>query len=146
MRLLVLLLLLIHPWALAETTVTVGTLSVAGDPIDQFWQRFKANLERESPNLFQLKLFIRGELGGEEALLSAVRRGRVQMASFTVSGMSAVVPEFALLRSPYLFESDEELDFVLDHYLSAPLWKLAERENLQVLGWLDDGWMSLYAH
>ena len=146
MRLIALLMaVLLAQGAVAQIPVTAGTLSVPGDPIDEVWQRFKRGLAREAPDQFELKLFIRGELGGEEALMSAVRRGRVQLGSFTVSGMSAVVPEFAIIRLPYLFNSDEELDFVLDNFLAEPLWALAEQRNLQVLGWLDDGWMSLYA-
>lgn len=129
----------------AQTPLSIGALSVAGDPIDQIIQLFKTRLEREAPDRFDIKLLVRGETGGEEALMSAVRRGRMSMASFTGSGMSAVVPEFSLIMAPYLFSSTDELDFVLDHYLAEPLWALAEERNLHVFGWLDDGWVSIYA-
>jgi len=129
----------------AQKPLSVGALSVAGDPIDQIVQLFKTKLEREAPGRFDIRLLVRGETGGEEALMSAVRRGRMTMASFTGSGMSAVVPEFSLIMAPYLFSSTDELDFVLDHYLAEPLWALAEQRNLHVFGWLDDGWVSVYA-
>jgi TRAP-type transport system periplasmic protein len=128
-----------------KVPLSVGALSVAGDPIDQIIQRFKIGLDRIAPDRFETKLLIRGQAGGEEALMSAVRRGRMNMASFTGSGMSAVVPEFSVTMAPYLFASYGELDFVLDHFLAEPLWRLAEDQNLHVFGWLDDGWISLYA-
>ena len=146
MRLFMLILVLAcSSGSIAKTPLSGGALSVAGDPIDQVWQLFTAGLEREAPGAFDLKLLIRGETGGEEALMSAVRRGRMNMGSFTGSGMSAVVPEFSLIMAPYLFNSYEELDFVLDTYLADPLWTMAAERNLYVFGWLDDGWLNLYA-
>ncbi len=68
----------------------------------------------------QIKLLIRGEVGPEEILMRSVRRGRVQIASFTASGITAVLPEFDVLRTPYLFSSLDEVDYVLDEHI-APL-------------------------
>jgi len=146
MKIVWLLFLVMFPFgAAAKIPISGGALSAAGDPIDQVWQMFRAGLEREAPGKFDIKFLIRGETGGEEALMSAVRRGRMHVASFTVSGMSAIVPEFSVIMMPYLFASYEELDFVLDNFLAEPLRVLAAEKNLHVFGWLDDGWLNLYA-
>ena len=129
----------------AGTPLSGGALSIAGDPIDKIWRLFKTDLERDTPDTFDIKLLIRGELGGEEALMSAVRRGRINMGSFTVSAMSSIVPEFSLVMAPYMFQSYAELDFVLDHYLSEPFSRMATDRGLYILGWLDGGWINLYA-
>jgi len=83
----------------AAETFRAGALSTPGDPYDILWQRFANDIRRESKEQLDAELLVRGEVGGEEALMLAVRRGRIEVAIFTSSGMSAVVPEFAV-RQP----------------------------------------------
>lgn len=122
-----------------------GALSTPGDPYDVLWQRFATDIERESAGALTAELMVRGEVGGEEALMLAVRRGRIEMAIFTSSGMSAVVPEFALLMAPFVFDSLAEADFVLDNYLAEPFAALAAQKGLTVFGWADEGFQSVYS-
>ncbi|NKB43496.1 MAG: hypothetical protein GKS03_04375 [Alphaproteobacteria bacterium] len=130
--------------ATAET-FRAGALSTPGDPYDVLWQRFADDIRRESDGLLEADLLVRGEVGGEEALMLAVRRGRIEMAIFTSSGMSAVVPEFAMIMSPFQFGSLDEADYVLDNHLIEPLSALAAEKGLTVLSWADEGFQSLYS-
>lgn len=130
--------------AYAET-FRAGALSTPGDPYDVLWQQFDIDIQRETNGRLDAELLVRGEVGGEEALMLAVRRGRIDVAIFTSSGMSAVVPEFAVLMAPFLFESLDEADYVLDNHLIEPLAKLAEDKGLVVLSWADEGFHSLYS-
>lgn len=124
--------------------VTIGALTFPGDPFDQYWQQFASNFtEKNIPDL-DIKMLIRGETGPEEALMRAVRRGRVQMAAFTASGVTAAVPEFDILRAPYLFSSHAEVDYVLDVHM-APLFKaLLAEQGLHLIAFSDEGWFNLY--
>jgi len=131
--------------AAGAETFRAGALSSPGDPYDVLWQKFAEDIQRESNGQLTAELLVRGELGGEEALMRAVRRGRVETAIFTSSGMSAVVPEFAVIMAPFVFESLEEADFVLDTFLLAPLSALAAEKGLTVLGLADEGFQSLYS-
>jgi len=105
---------------------------------------FAGNLARAG-SAVTLKLLTRGELGSEEQILPATRRGRVQLAGFTSSGLEALIPEFGLLLAPFLFDSFDEVDFVLDRYLAMPFAKLCERQGLVMLTWYDEGWRNLYS-
>lgn len=126
-------------------TFRAGALSTPGDPYDVLWQKFDTDIQYETNGHLDAELLVRGEVGGEEALMLAVRRGRIDVAIFTSSGMSAVVPEFAVLMAPFLFESLDEADYVLDNHLIEPLAKLAEAKGLVVLSWADEGFHSLYS-
>lgn len=129
----------------SSETFRAGALSTPGDPYDILWQRFAQDIKRESNGRLDAELLVRGEVGGEEALMRAVRRGRIEMAIFTSSGMSAVVPEFAVMMAPFMFDSLEEADYVLDNHLIEPLSALAAEKGLTVLSWADEGFQSLYS-
>ena len=107
-------------------------------------QRFAENVQSQSVPDLKLKLLIRGEVGPEEVLMRSVRRGRVEIASFTASGLSAVLPEFDLLRAPYLFSSYEEVDYALDRYIAPLMVDLLAAQDLQFLVFSDEGWFNLY--
>ena len=125
--------------------VIVGALTFPGDPFDQYWQRFNTAMAAQGENGLEVKLFIRGELGPEEVLMSALRRGRVHMSSFTASGLTAVIPEFTITLAPYLFRSYEEVDQVLDNHLGPLLVELCRDAGLEFLTWNDEGWFNVYA-
>lgn len=126
-------------------TFRAGALSTPGDPYDVLWQRFAGDIYRESNGQLGVELLVRGEVGGEEALMLAVRRGRIDLAIFTSSGMSAVVPEFAVMMAPFQFSSLEEADFVLDNHLIEPFSELAAQKGLTVLSWADEGFHNVYS-
>lgn len=125
------------------TEATAAALSFPGDPTDRYWKLFADNLAAGGG--ITLKLLTRGELGSEEQILPATRRGRVQLAGFTSSGLEALIPEFGLLLAPYLFDSFAEADFVLDHVLAEPFAQLCDRNALVMLTWYDEGWRHLFS-
>jgi TRAP-type C4-dicarboxylate transport system substrate-binding protein len=132
------------PRAGLATEATAAALSFPGDPTDRYWTMFADNLSRAGAGI-TLRLLTRGELGSEEQILPATRRGRVQLAGFTSSGLEALIPEFGLLLAPFLFSSFAETDFVLDRYLAEPFSDLCARQGLIMLTWYDEGWRSLYS-
>lgn len=128
---------------LAAESAIVGALSFPGDPFDQYWRTFERTLSDETSEI-ELKLFIRGELGPEEVLMSGLRRGRIHLSSFTASGLTAVIPEFTVTLAPYLFDSYEEVDYVYDHHLMELVETLCSNAGLQFLSFNDEGWFHLY--
>lgn len=125
--------------------VRAASLSFAGDPTDIYWHRFEARLNARTDTSLRLQLLTRGELGAEENILPALRRGRVQVASFTSSGIEGAVPEFGLFLAPYLFESFDEVDFVVDNYLNELISELCVDAGIELLAWYDEGWRNIYS-
>jgi len=122
----------------------VGGASSPGDAGDRVWQYFYTNVMERSAGAIQPTMMIRGEAGHDMALLGALRRGRLQIASFSPESMAQVDPGFGIFSLPYLFESDAEVDFVLDGGLHLHLAASAQRKNLVLLSWVDAGWMHIY--
>ena len=130
--------------AMAET-FRVGALSSPGDPFDVLWHQFAEDVTNESGGALEAELFVRGEVGGEEALMLAVRRGRVEVSIFTTSGLSAIIPEMALLMAPFMFSGRDEADFVFDNFLWEPMSELVAEKGLTVLGLADEGFLSVFS-
>jgi len=124
--------------------VAVAAFALPDSVDDRNWQRFQQNVAAWAPE-FQLRMYIRGEGGPEETQLSNARRGRVQIAGISFAGAAAVVPEIAVLSAPYLFESQAEVDYVMDEVLLEPFRRLFAEKDLRLLHWVDVGWVNLYA-
>jgi len=123
---------------------TVGAATFPGDIGERIWLDYEKAVLARSNGKLRLRMLIRGETGGEESRMPSLLRGRVHVSSFSDSGMSRVVPEFGLLTAPFLFDSLEEVHFVVDNYLKEPYAALAEDKGFVILNWQDVGWLNIY--
>ena len=123
---------------------TVGAATFPGDIGERIWLDYEKTVLARSEGKIRLRMLIRGETGGEESRMPSLLRGRVHVSSFSDSGMSRVVPEFGLLAAPFLFNSLEEVHFVVDNYLKQPYAELAADKGFVVLNWQDVGWLNIY--
>jgi TRAP-type C4-dicarboxylate transport system substrate-binding protein len=93
----------------------------------------------------KITLMLDGEAGTEEVMTAALRRGRIHFGQFTVPGIATGVPEMALLMAPYLFESFEEEDFVLDGYIMPVARKLFAERGMELFSFSDSGWFIAFS-
>lgn len=122
----------------------IGGTTAPGDPGDMLWQRYLENAKSLSGGAADVKPLIRGETGGEENMMGALRRNRIQVAGFSESGMSKQIPEYAVINLPFLFASAEEADFVIDNYLADFYRALTDAQGMEILAWTEVGFMNLY--
>jgi len=118
----------------------VGAFSLPNSPWDVQWTRFRESVTSSG---LELEYFIRGELGAEEAMLSALKRNRLQVGGISLQGIASVVPELNVALAPFLFESAEEVDFVYDTVLLDLTNELLEPHGLILIRWLESGWFSI---
>lgn len=110
---------------------------------EALWFEFEQRVERQRRDL-DVRLLIRGETGPEEQMLSMLRRGRLQVAGGSFAGLAILVPEIALLSSPFLFDTEAEVDFVMDRYMTPLFRELFAVKGLHLMQWTDIGWVNLY--
>lgn len=113
-------------------------------PWEEQWTWFKANVAKD-PSI-QIDYFNRGETGGEEQQLFDLRRGRATIAGPSLQGLASVVPELTIAMAPFLFESEEEVDFVYDHYLLEVCRPLFAAKGLYLMQWVEVGWTNLFSN
>ncbi|NKB43656.1 MAG: hypothetical protein GKS03_05195 [Alphaproteobacteria bacterium] len=122
----------------------VTALAQVDSPWDRHWDYFKAKIN-DSP-IVEMEYFIRGEVGTEEQMLTALRRNRIQIGGITMWGLAGIVPESAVPMIPFLFDSIEEVDFVFDNYLQSLFTEFLAARGLVFLDWSEVGWSNLYAN
>lgn len=125
--------------------VTVVANAPPGGPGDKLWRLFDAAVTDQSNGRIDLSLLVHGQLGGDDLLIQALRRNRGQIGIVTESGFSRVVPEIAVLNMPYLFDGADELDIVIDGYVTPRIKEMAAENGIAFLQWIEIGWMNLYA-
>ena len=125
--------------------VTVVANAPPGGPGDKLWKMFDDAVTEKSGGRLSLSLLVHGQIGGDDLVMQALRRGRGQVGIIGESGFAQVVPEVAVLNMPYLFSGPDELDFVVDGYVAPAIKELAAEKNLEFLQWVEVGWMNIYA-
>ena len=122
----------------------VAALTAPGTPWHDGWLSFQERVEADPATRLDLEMFVNGQLGSEESTLSSLRRGRIQMGGYSLHGLSTVVPELGVLLAPYLFESREEVDYIVDHHLSDIFEPMFADKGIELLRWSEVGWSHIY--
>lgn len=124
--------------------VYASGFSLAKSADEALWLAMEARVERELPN-HDVRLLIRGEAGPEEQVFGSLRRQRIQIAGGSFAGVATLVPEIALLSLPYLFDTEEEVDYVMDRHMLGPFRELFGAIGLYLVHWTEIGWVNLYS-
>ncbi|MBM3512711.1 MAG: hypothetical protein FJX59_03240 [Alphaproteobacteria bacterium] len=111
---------------------------------DRAYLRLAAAMEAAPGKPFDVKLLIHGELGNDESHFVALRRDRVQIVGVGYQSISTVVPELAIVNAPFLFDSWDELDFVVDNFLGDELNRLLNAKGLHGLRHYGMNWHGFY--
>jgi len=131
--------------ARAQETIVLRTGSFAppGSVFITYWQKFKANIERDTKGTIKVELNTNDP--NEANLLSNVRRGRVECVGSSLQGASTVLPEVAVLQLPYLFSSFAQVDAAYDKGLADNYRKLFAAKGLAMLQFVEVGFTHTYA-
>jgi len=130
--------------SLAERINFVSLVPGEGQLRNTFIETEK-RLEENWNGQADIVLLIDGQVGTEESMISTVRRGRSHLSLLTIPGTSIAVPEMSLLMAPFLFDSYEEADFVLDNYVILLIKKLYAKKGLQFIQWHSSGWFNVFS-
>ena len=133
-----------HQKVYAEIINFVSLVPGEGQLRDKFIAT-KNNIERNWSENIEVNLLIDGQVGTEESMISTVRRGRAQLSLLTVAGTSVAVPEMGLIMAPFLFESFEEADFIMDNFLKNKIIKLFDLKGLHFIQWICSGWFNIFS-
>ena len=123
--------------------VKFGTVAPAGTPWAQTLEDIKKRVKKASNGKLKIKTYLGGQLGGELEILQKIRRGNIQGGGLTSAALASVVPELDVLELPYLFESYEEADYVLDKHLFEVFEKYFAKKDLVLVTWAENGWRNV---
>ena len=143
LRLVLCVLVLLNVAFAKGVTVKFGTVAPSGTPWADTLEQIKKRVDAESKGDIKINVYLGGQLGGELEILNDIRRGRIQGGGLTSAALASVITEMNVLEMPFLFESYEEADFVLDNFLLEPFRKLFLDKGLVFVSWAENGWRNI---
>lgn len=136
-------LLVSNPIFAKKLNVKFGTVAPSGTPWADTLDEIKKKVDKESKGEIKIKNYLGGQLGGELEILNGIRRGRIQGGGITSAALGSVIPELNVLEIPFIFDSYEEADFILDNYLLTPFKDLFKKKGLIFVSWAENGWRNI---
>ena len=128
----------------AEFTLKFATVAPAGTPWTEQLEAIKKRVEAESEGRIKFKLYPSGNLGGEVETVRKCRRNQIQgwggSTAAVAEGLS--LPQFQVFELPFLFETSEEADYVLDEHLWPDMYALLQQNGFEMAQWHENGWHS----
>lgn len=122
-------------------TVRVGTVAPEGTPWERQVNRTRKRVQKDSNQRVKLKIFLGGKKGDEKSLVRQCRDGRIEMIGVSTAALSTEVPALQALELPFLFQSTEEADFVLDK-LYGLTDKILKKHGFVMAQWAENGWQN----
>jgi TRAP-type C4-dicarboxylate transport system substrate-binding protein len=130
--------------ARAAYELNIGSLAPEGTSWRAMLEKFERNVETGSNGQIEVILRPVGQMG-EVDMVRETRRGeRLQGCAVTTASIAegASIPEMQLVELPYLFESNEEADYVLDEVLWTPMTEVLATHGFVLGMWSENGWRS----
>jgi tripartite ATP-independent transporter DctP family solute receptor len=121
----------------ATTATSPGHPSVMGA------DKWAELIKEKSGGKITLKVFANAVLGGDVQVLSAVQGGTIDMTAMNSGILQSIAKEFAIFDFPFMFESGEEVDPILDGPFGKKLGDLLPSKGLYQLGYWDLGFRDI---
>ncbi|MEM6533938.1 MAG: TRAP transporter substrate-binding protein DctP [Myxococcota bacterium] len=125
-------------------TIRVGTVAPRGTPWERQLKRTEKMLKAEVPGL-KIKSYFGGAKGDEKSIVRQVRDGRLEMAGVTAGAIATAAPDLQLLELPYLFETSQQADFVLDKYARPIIAEILAKKGFVLYQLAENGWQNFGA-
>jgi tripartite ATP-independent transporter DctP family solute receptor len=139
------LLILVQPAAaeINSHTLKFAAQNQKGHPQVQGMEKFAELVKEKSGGKINVKLFPGGTLGGDVQMLSALQGGTVEMSVMNAGLMSGVSKDFSLVDLPFMFETPQQADAVMDGPFGTKLTESLPAKGVISLGYWELGFRNL---
>ena len=128
---------------IGEHTIKFASQNAQGHPSVEGMEKFKDLVEEKSGGNITVRLFPGGVLGGDLQTLSALQGGTVEMTVMNAGLVGGVAKDFALADLPFLYETPEQADAVMDGPFGQALMDQLPAHGLAGLGYWELGFRQL---
>ncbi|WP_294768388.1 DctP family TRAP transporter solute-binding subunit [uncultured Rhodoferax sp.] len=97
-----------------ERTLKFGLNGPEGHPAVAGMKKFAEAVAAKSGGKIKVQLFLNGTLGSDQATLSAVKGGTVEMAVMNSGILASEVKALEVFDFPFLFNNEKEADAIVD--------------------------------
>lgn len=126
-----------------EQTIKFASANNKGHPQVTGMEKFAELVTEKSGGKIEVKLFPGGTLGGDVQTVSALQGGVIEMTVLNAGILASNVKEFGAVDLPFLFNSGEEADKVMDGQFGAGLIERLPDTGLVGLAYWELGFRNL---
>lgn len=114
-----------------------------GHPIVMGMEKFAELVTAKSGGKMTVKVFAGGTLGSDQANVSSLQGGTLEMASMNSGIFASLAKEFAIYDFPFLFANGKEADAVMDGAVGKKLHGMLEPKGIVGLAYYELGFRNI---
>ena len=126
-----------------DKTIKFANQNTAGHPIVLGMEKFKEIVEKNSGGKIKVNVFPGGALGSDQANVSAIQGGTLEMASMNSGIFAAQVKEFAIFDFPFMFATGKEADAAVDGTFGKKLHAKLDEKGIIGLAYYELGFRNI---
>jgi tripartite ATP-independent transporter DctP family solute receptor len=126
-----------------EKTIKFANQNSAGHPIVLGMEKFKEVVEAKSGGKIKVNIFVGGALGNDQANVSALQGGSLEMVSMNSGILASQVKDFAVYDFPFMFANEKEADAVVDGPFGHKMHDKLLDKGIVGLGYYELGFRNL---
>jgi TRAP-type transport system periplasmic protein len=124
-----------------EYTLDIGTIAPEGSPWASQLRDIEERLERESGGRLRVRIFL-GSPEGELSLARQCQDGQYQGVGVSTGALASLVPQLGVLELPYLFDTVNDADHVIDNVLFRPIESILRQHGLVLYLFSENGYRN----
>lgn len=140
---------LVAPGTAAATECTVenpcvlriATVAPENTPWSEQLRSIERRIERESGNRINVRVFL-SQADGENSLARQCKDGSLEAVGVSSGAIATLVPEMAVFEIPFLFDTAEQADRVIDRHLFEPIEQLLASNGFQLYVFSENGYRN----
>ncbi len=125
---------------IAKTTIRLATVAPEGSAWMDAMRSLNEELKEKSGGEVEIKFYANMSMGDEKDVIRKIKLGQLHAAGFTGFGLGEILPEIRILELPYMFNDDDEIDYI-DRELLDDFNRRFNKKGFVLLGWADVGWI-----
>ena len=141
---LILLLFAVAAAALTAQEIKLASVAPEASPWGDALNQLAVDWRNISNGRIRVRVYHNAIAGDESDVLRKIRIGQLQAGVFTSAGLKQFVPEVFSVSVPFLIDSEEELDYVMEN-LAPEFDEVVEGNRLHVLAWSRAGWVHFFS-
>ncbi len=126
-----------------DKTIKFATQNPKGHPIVMGMEKFAELVAAKSGGKIKVNLFPGGTLGSDQANVSAIQGGTLEMASMNSGIFASQVKEFAAYDFPFMFTNTKEADAVIDGPFGKKLHDKLQEKGMVGLAYYELGFRNI---
>ncbi len=126
-----------------EHTIKFALNGPEGHPAVAGMKKFAEIVTAKTGGKIKVNLFLNGSLGSDQAVVSAMKGGTIEMSVMNSGILASEAKELAVFDFPFLFANEKESDTIVDGSVGRKMHKLLEAKGLVGLSYWELGYRQI---